>query len=239
MAHFLRFIIARIWPERKTPRITESLRGTTPIAEAKILVVDDEVDMLTLLRNYLTREGYEVTTAPSAEVALQYLEDHDIPVVLTDLRMPGLGGMGLVREIHTTWPETQVILMTSFGGVDTAVEAVRAGAYHFVTKPVQLPAVGVLVHQALKERALRLENRQLRQAVEERYSFGQLLGKSAAMQRLFALLTRLAATTSTVLIQGETGELCRHARGYARKRAVWAYPRRLYRGRHGSTWPLP
>ena len=115
------------------------------MAEAKILVVDDEVGMLTLLRNYLTREGYEVTTAPSAEVALQFLEKHTIPLVLTDLRMPGLGGMGLVREIHAAQPETHVILMTAFGSVDTAIEAVKAGAYHFVTK-LQLEVRSVLRH---------------------------------------------------------------------------------------------
>jgi DNA-binding NtrC family response regulator len=175
------------------------------MAEAQILVVDDEVDMATLLRNYLTREGYAVTTAPSAEVALPALAEHDMDVVLTDLRMPGMGGMELVREIHASRPETQVILMTAFGSVDVAVEAVKAGAYHFVTKPVKLPEVGALVHKALTERALRLENRHLRQAVEERYTFGQLLGKSAVMQRLFSLLERLAATQSTVLIQGESG----------------------------------
>src|SRR5499427_299225 len=175
------------------------------MADEKILVVDDEVGMVTLLRNYLTREGYDVTTAPSAEVALQVLEEHDLDVVLTDLRMPGMGGMELVREIHASRPETQVLLMTAFGSIDTAVEAVKAGAYHFVTKPVKLPEVGALVHKALTERALRLENRHLRQAVEERYAFGQLLGKSAVMQCLFGLLERLAATHSTVLIQGESG----------------------------------
>ena len=175
------------------------------MAEAQILVVDDEVGMVTLLRNYLTREGYAVTTAPSAEVALQALEEHDIDVVLTDLRMPGMGGMELVREIHGSRPETQVLLMTAFGSIDVAVEAVKAGAYHFVTKPVKLPEVGALVHKALAERALRLENRHLRQAVEERYRFGELLGKSAVMQRLFGLLERLAATNSIVLIQGESG----------------------------------
>ena len=95
--------------------------------------------------------------------------------------------------------------MTAFGSIDVAVEAVKAGAYHFVTKPVKLPEVGALVHKALAERALRLENRHLRQAVEERYRFGELLGKSAVMQRLFGLLERLAATNSTVLIQGESG----------------------------------
>ena len=129
------------------------------MTEDKILVVDDEVGMLTLLRNYLTREGHDVTTAPSAEVALPMVEEHDIAVVLTDLRMPGMGGMELVREIHALRPETQVILMTAFGSIDTAVEAIKAGAYHFVTKPVKLPEAGALVRKALTERALRLENR--------------------------------------------------------------------------------
>ncbi|HSX80917.1 MAG TPA: sigma-54 dependent transcriptional regulator, partial [Candidatus Saccharimonadia bacterium] len=132
-------------------------------------------------------------------------EEHDIDVVLTDLRMPGMGGMELVREIHASRPDAQVILMTAFGSIEVAVEAVKAGAYHFVTKPVKLPEVGALVHKALTERALRLENRHLRQAVEERYTFGQLLGKSAVMQRLFSLLERLAATSSTVIIQGDSG----------------------------------
>jgi DNA-binding NtrC family response regulator len=175
------------------------------MADEKVLVVDDEVGMLTLLRNYLTREGYEVHTAPSGETALQFLEEQDFDVVLTDLRMGGMDGLALVRAIHATRPETQVVLMTAFGGIDIAVEAIKAGAYHFVAKPVKLPEVGALVRKALTERDLRRENRDLRQAVEARYSFGQLLGKSAVMQRLFGLLERLATTSSTVLIQGESG----------------------------------
>jgi DNA-binding NtrC family response regulator len=95
--------------------------------------------------------------------------------------------------------------MTAFGSIETAIEAIKAGAFHFVAKPVKLPEVGALVQKALTERALRRENRQLRQAVEARYNFGQLLGKSAAMQRLFNLLERLSETQSTVLIQGESG----------------------------------
>ena len=175
------------------------------MADEKVLVVDDEVGMVTLLRNYLTREGYDIHTAPSGETALQFLEEHDYAVVLTDLRMGGMDGLALVREIHTTRPETQVVLMTAFGGIDIAVEAIKAGAYHFVAKPVKLPEVGALIRKALTERDLRRENRELRQAVEARYSFGQLLGKSAEMQRLFSLLERLAAISSTVLIQGESG----------------------------------
>ena len=200
---------------------------TEATADEKVLVVDDEVGMLTLLRNYLTREGYEVHTAPSGETALQFLEEHDFDVVLTDLRMGGMDGLALVRAIHATRPETQVVLMTAFGGVDIAVEAIKSGAYHFVAKPVKLPEVGALVHKALTERDLRRENRDLRQAVEARYSFGQLLGKSAAMQRLFGLLERLAATSSTVLIQGESGtgkELVARALHYhsARRRHPFA-----------------
>ena len=100
------------------------------MADEKVLVVDDEVGMLTLLRNYLTREAYEVHTAPSAETALQLLEENDFDVVLTDLRMGGMDGLALMRAIHATRPETPVILMTAFGGIDTAIEAVKAGAYH-------------------------------------------------------------------------------------------------------------
>lgn len=172
----------------------------------QVLVVDDEAEMTAMLRHYLSREGYEVATAPSAEAALAYLEDNEADLVLTDLRMGGrMDGLGLVQEIHATRPETQVILMTAFGGIETAIEAIKAGAYHFVAKPVKLPEVGALLQKALTERDLRRENRQLRQAVEERYHFGQLLGKSASMQRLFDLLERLANTHSTVLIQGESG----------------------------------
>ena len=186
-------------------RVTARLRETDAMADETVLVVDDEVGMVTLLRNYLTREGYEIHTAPSGETALHILEAHDCDVVLTDLRMGGMDGLALVRAIHATRPETPVILMTAFGGIDTAIEAVKAGAYHFVAKPVKLPEVGALVRKALTERDLRRENRELRQAVEARYSFGELLGKSAVMQRLFGLLERLAATSSTVLIQGESG----------------------------------
>ena len=171
----------------------------------KVLVVDDEAEMTAMLRNYLSREGYEVATAPSAEAALAYLSNHDMDLVLTDLRMGGMDGLELVQSIQSAWPQTQVILMTAFGGVETAIAAIKAGAYHFVTKPVKLPEVGALVQKALAERDLRRENEQLRQAVEERYSFGQLLGKSAAMQSMFNLLERLAGSQSTVLIQGESG----------------------------------
>ncbi len=173
--------------------------------EAKVLVVDDEIEMTTMLRISLSREGYEVDTASSAEAALTYLEDHEVDVVLTDLKMGGMSGLDLVRAIQTARPETQVILMTAFGGVETAIDAIKAGAFHFVSKPVKLPEVSVLLKKALTERDLRRENRQLRQAIEEQHRFGDLLGKSAVMQRLFAFLQRLAATQSTVLIQGESG----------------------------------
>lgn len=175
------------------------------MTENTILVVDDDVRMATLLRNYFTREGYTVTTAPSAEIALQVLQEQDITIVLTDWRMSGMDGLGLVRAIHGNRPETPVILMTAGGSIDLAVEAVKAGAYHCVAKPVTLPAVSALVRQALMERTRRRDNGHVHQVLEERHACGQLLGKSAVMQRLFSLIERLAATQSTVLIQGESG----------------------------------
>ncbi|MDH3603309.1 MAG: response regulator, partial [Candidatus Tectomicrobia bacterium] len=130
---------------------------------AKVLVVDDEAEMTTLLRTYLIHEGYEVDTASSAEAALTFLEDQDVDVVLTDLRMGEMSGLDLVRAIETTRPESRVILMTAFGDVETAIAAIKAGAFYFVTKPVKLPEVEVLLRQALTERDLNRENRQLRQ----------------------------------------------------------------------------
>src|SRR2546425_7073908 len=133
------------------------------MADEKVLVVDDEVGMLTLLRNYLTREGYEVHTAPSGETALQFLEEQDFDVVLTDLRMGGMDGLALVRAIHATRPETQVVLMTAFGGIDIAVEAIKAGAYHFVAKTPKMAEGGALVLEALAEREPRPDKREIRQ----------------------------------------------------------------------------
>src|SRR6266480_771620 len=101
-------------------RVTILSRDIETMADEKVLVVDDEVGMLTLLRNYLTREGYEIHTAPSGETALQFLEEHDFDVVLTDLRMAGMDGLALEREIQATRPEIQVVLMTAFGGIDIA-----------------------------------------------------------------------------------------------------------------------
>ena len=170
-----------------------------------ILVVDDDKSITGALSLILRKAGYEVLTSNSVGDARSVLSKRSFDLVITDLRLADGTGIELITHIKQHTPDTEVILMTAFGSIDMAVEAMKAGAYHFVTKPVKLPEVGALMHKALTERALRLENRHLRQAVEERYRFGDLLGKSAVMQRLFGLLERLAATNSTVLIQGESG----------------------------------
>jgi two-component system response regulator HydG len=172
---------------------------------APVLVVDDVVERLTWLRHSRTRAGEVVNTASSADIALPLLADHECDVVLTELRLRGMDDVALVRELHAPRAETPVILMTAFGGLDLAGAAIKASAYHFVANPVQRPALGALGRKALTAQDLRRENRQLRPAVEERYRFGQLCGKSAALQRLFALLERLAATSRTGLMQGDSG----------------------------------
>jgi len=164
------------------------------MADEKDLVVDDEVGMLTLLRNYLTREGYEVHTAPSAETALQFLEEQDFDVVLTDLRMGGMDGLALVHEIHATRPETQVVLMTAFGGIDIAVEAIKAGATDFLLKPFS--------NDALDEALSRLP--EARPNLVGGLS-SDIITEDDEMKILLKRAAHVARTRATILVQAESG----------------------------------
>jgi two-component system response regulator HydG len=171
----------------------------------KVLVVDNDAEITSTLRGGLSHEGYKVATASGAEAVLVYLDDSDIDLVLIDLGIGGIDGLEVVQDMQLKRPETPIVLMTDFRGINMALEAIKAGTYHLVTKPIQLSAMLSLLQHALNTRDIQRENRQLRQIVEERDHFGQMLGKSAAMQRLFSVLERLAGTSSTVLIQGESG----------------------------------
>lgn len=172
---------------------------------ADILVVDDDEEMISLLDDALTREGLRVQKARSGEEALHLIEETDFHVVLTDLRMQEMSGLQLLREIRVLRPATMVIIVTAFGSIETAIEAIKSGAYHFITKPVKLKEVSLVVHKAIEERALRKENIRLRQEVEKRYQFANIIGRSKKMQELFALIQRVASTSSNILILGASG----------------------------------
>ena len=172
---------------------------------ADILVVDDDEEMLALLQDSLTREGWRVQKARSGQEALHLIEETDFHVVLSDLRMQEMNGIQLLREIRTLRPTTMVVIITAFGSIETAIEAIKSGAYHFVTKPVKLNEVSLVVRKAIEEQALRKENIRLRQEVENRYQFANIIGRSKKMQELFSLILRVASTSSNILILGESG----------------------------------
>ena len=171
----------------------------------KILVVDDDADMRGLLSDVLESEGYQVGTAESGEKALQALAEEQYDLVLTDLRMKGMLGTALLSEIKHRYPDTGVILMTAFGTVETAIEAMKGGAMDYLIKPVKTDDVLRTAGRAAREVQLRREVTHLRREVYKEYSFHQILGKSRPMQEVFELIRRVADSPSNLLITGESG----------------------------------
>jgi len=171
----------------------------------KILVVDDDADMRGLLFDVLESEGYRVGTAESGEKALQALAEEQYDLVLTDLRMKGMLGAALLSEIKHRYPDTGVILMTAFGTVETAIEAMKGGAMDYLIKPVKTEDVLRTAGRAAREVQLRREVTHLRREVYKEYSFHQILGKSRPMQEVFELIRRVADSPSNLLITGESG----------------------------------
>lgn len=182
--------------------------------EGRILVVDDEEIVREVVQTLLRKQGYDVFLAPTAEEALDLLEGSSFDVVLLDLMLPGVDGLEALRRMRERDPEQTIIMMTAFGSVETAVEAMKMGAFHYLTKPFKNDEVLLLLGKALERRHLVDENQRLKQALSQRYRFGRLVGKSRPMQDVFRLVEQIAPSRSTVLIQGESGtgkELIAHA----------------------------
>ncbi len=173
---------------------------------ARILIAEDDLNTLQGLQTILEREEHEVLTAENGETALELIVARgDVELLLTDLKMPGLSGLELSRKVISTFPEVQVIVMTAFGTVDTAVEAMKGGVYDYLTKPVDIEELLVVIDRALRERALLLENLELRGIVTERYTFENIVAVSDAMQTIFKTIRKVAPSQATVLIAGESG----------------------------------
>ncbi len=170
-----------------------------------ILVVDDDADMRELAYDMLKDRGHQVTVAGSGEEALKRLAEEDYAVVLTDLRMKGMEGLELLAGIKRTYPDINVILMTAFGSVETAVEAMKHGASDYLMKPVKKDELVRVIERVVREAALRREVSRLRKEVHKEYSFHQILGKSKAIQAVFDLIRRVADSPTNVLITGESG----------------------------------
>ncbi|HJO03529.1 MAG TPA: sigma-54 dependent transcriptional regulator [Acidobacteriota bacterium] len=171
----------------------------------RVLIVDDESSMRAMLSIALGDEGWEVHAAGDGNEALALLSKQPVDVVVSDIRMPGVDGMELLRHVRDRSPRTEVSLITAHASTDSAIEAVRLGAYDYVTKPFDVEELKVTVRHALERQALQRENVMLRGELTERHGFGNLVGESSAMHRVFELIRRVKDSTSTVLIAGESG----------------------------------
>ena len=170
-----------------------------------ILVVDDEPDMRNLLKDILEDESYRVVLAHDGQEALKRLEGGEFFVVVSDLRMKGMDGLELLHQVVSKHPGCNLIMMTAFGTVETAVDAMKQGAFDYLTKPIKTDELLVTVDKAMREAMLRREVEQLRRQVHREYAFDQILGKSKPMREVFDLIRRVADSQTNILITGESG----------------------------------
>jgi DNA-binding NtrC family response regulator len=175
------------------------------MAKARILVVDDEANARSALAEILKEEGYSVETAGDGFKAGAKLDEFEPDLVLSDLKMPGMDGVELLRKVKERDPELPVVLMTAFGAVETAVSAMREGASDYLVKPLNTDELMVVLERALERAHLRRETVELRGRLEERYSFHNIVGSSPEIQRVFKAVTQVAPSRATVLVTGESG----------------------------------
>jgi two-component system NtrC family response regulator len=171
----------------------------------RILVVDDDESLRRVTQIQLEEVGYEVRTAADGQQAISILGSWVPALVITDLKMPGMSGIDLMKEIRTSFPDTTVILVTAYGSIQNAVEAMKAGAYDYLTKPIDHDELALTVSRAFERQQLLDEVRTLRSVLDEKYGFENIIGHSKALLNLLNLSARAAQTDSTVLIRGETG----------------------------------
>lgn len=171
----------------------------------RVLIVDDESSMRDMLSIALSDDDYEIVTAADGLEAIAALQADPFDIVVSDIRMPGVDGLELLRRAREVAPDTSIILITAHASTDSAIEALRLGAYDYITKPFDVTELKVTVRHAVEQQALRRENVLLRSELTEQHLFDNIIGSSSAMRRVFELIQRVKDSTSTVLIVGESG----------------------------------
>jgi DNA-binding NtrC family response regulator len=171
----------------------------------RILIVEDDESLRKVMHLQLEREGYETTSASTGEEAIALLEKSPQNLVVTDLHLPGISGLDLLKKFRQEYPETAVIVMTAYGTIQTAVEAMKAGAYDFLTKPIHPYELKMLVKRSLEHHRLLEEVQVLRSCLNEKYGFEAIVGSSSQLMRSLDVAARVASTDATILIYGETG----------------------------------
>lgn len=176
-----------------------------PHGKARVLIVDDEQNMCELIETDLSLRGIASRWTTSAAEAIDAIHEEDFDVVLTDVRMPGTTGIQLCSQLSEARPDLPVVVMTAFGSMETAVAAIRSGAYDFITKPIEMDVLSIVLNRAIKHHQLTRQVRVLQAAQENVSGFGELLGQSPLMQDLYRQLEQVAASDAAVLITGESG----------------------------------
>ena len=171
----------------------------------KILVVDDEKSMREFLEIMLRRDGYEVEIAESGPKALEKIEKRFFDAIICDVKMPEIDGLGVLKKVKETWPDTAVIMITAYASTETAVEAMKQGALDYITKPFKVEEIRIIIKRALERKCLERQNKLLKKQLDGSDTRSLIIGTSAAMQRVFSLVEKIADTPTNVLLTGESG----------------------------------
>ncbi len=178
-------------------------RNSNP--RARLLIVDDEASMCEFLEIILEKNGYQVSSRQSARAAVKDIDTGTFDLVISDINMPEMSGLELLQLIKQKSPSTEVIMITAYASTDTAIQAMKRGAYDYITKPFNNDEILLTIKKALKNSQLQRENQRLQQELEKRYGFGNLIGKSPAMLKVYELIQRVAQTRANILVTGESG----------------------------------
>ena len=171
----------------------------------KILLVDDEKDLLEWLSVVLEKEGYSTRCAVSGEEALKIFSAEPFDMIITDIRMTPVNGIELLRRVKNHNPEIVVLMITAYASVETAIKALRYGAYDYLIKPFKLDDIKLIIKKAFSQKRIYTDDKNVQKKLKERYRFANIIGKSASMQKIFNLIDKVAKTNTTVLINGESG----------------------------------
>ena len=171
----------------------------------RILIVDDEPSQREMLGGYLTKQGYKVYTTGSGKEGLALCTDNSFELALVDLKMPQMNGIEFIRELKNVSPDTQALIMTAYGSLETAIEAMKQGAYDYISKPIDLEELKINIRKVLENQTILAENEFLKEQLDEKYKDTEIIGKSKSMKEVLSTVSRVAKSDSTVLIRGESG----------------------------------